>query len=116
MWFSDPKEMLKKLPPAASANVLYSFSGSSTITSTPHIKYRKISSFTAYDFPEPEVANMVELAFSKLKRSNKIRELLWRLMPYMIPSLELKSNDTNGNIEDKGSVFMELCTCNKSVP
>ena len=70
------EEILKKEPPTASAKYRYSFSGSITITSTPTIRERNISNFTAYDFPAPDFAKMTELAFSKENRSNKIKELL----------------------------------------
>ena len=39
----------------------YSRSGSITITSVSNISDLSISSFTAYDFPEPDFANVTEL-------------------------------------------------------
>src|SRR3989338_7265394 len=61
MWWSDEREILKYLPPTASARNSYSFSGSITITSTSNIKDLSISNFVAYDFPEPDLANVTEL-------------------------------------------------------
>ena len=43
----EDSEMLKKLPPKASARRLYSFSGSMTMTSKPNIRERMISSLVA---------------------------------------------------------------------
>ena len=73
---SDASEMLINVPPTASDNCLYSNSGSITITHTPTMSKRKISSFTAYDLPAPDVANTTEFAFCSENRSNKIKLLL----------------------------------------
>src|SRR3989338_7308251 len=114
-WFSEVKDILKKSPPTPSTKNSYSFSGSITITSTPHIRYLNISSFMAYDFPDPDLAKTTMLEFSKVKRSNNTKELLWPLMPYKIPSLELKSNDVNGKVVESGSVFIGMWTESKSI-
>ncbi len=61
IWCSELREILKYFPPVASARNSYSFSGSITITSVSNISVRRISSFTAYDLPEPDFANVIEL-------------------------------------------------------
>ena len=61
MWCSELREILKNRPPVASARYSYSRSGSSTITSVSNIIDRRISSFVVYDFPEPDLANVIEL-------------------------------------------------------
>ena len=66
--------------------------------------------------PEPALPNKTSLAFSKLKRSNKIKELLCLLIPYKIPSLELKSKEAKGKVEDKGPVFIGVWTKSWSKP
>jgi len=95
---------------------LYSFSGSSTITSVPVIKDLRISNFTAYDFPDPDFANMTSLAFSRENRSKRMSELLCRFIPYRMPELELRSKDKKGKSEDRGPVFMVVCDCRISFP
>ena len=95
------------LPPKVSASRWYSFSGSITITmSTPAMSERMISSFVVYDFPEPDFAKTTWFAFSSEKRSKITRLLLCRLMPYMIPSFEERSSDTNGKNDEIGPVFI----------
>ena len=81
MWCSEVSEMLKYLPPVALAIYSYSRSGSKTKISTSNIKERNISNFVKYDFPLPLLAKIMELKFSKEKRSNNTKEELWRLMP-----------------------------------
>src|SRR3989344_7418203 len=61
MWWSEFKDMLKYLPPTASAIYSYSLSGSSTMTSASNMRVLKISSLVIYDLPEPDFANMTEL-------------------------------------------------------
>src|SRR3989344_5550923 len=61
MWWSDASEISKYLPPTASAKNSYSLSGSMTIISTSNMSERKISSLIAYDFPDPDFANVTEL-------------------------------------------------------
>ena len=61
MRFSEESDMLKKRPPTAFARYSYSLSGSITITSVSNISERRISSFVAYDFPDPDFANTTEL-------------------------------------------------------
>ena len=69
-------------------------------------KYGKATTFDMeYDFPAPETANEIEFAFSSEKRSKRIKLLLWRLMPKRIPLFEVRSNDTNGNVEEMGEEF-----------
>src|SRR3989344_3454336 len=111
--FSDTS---KNTPPTDSQRCLYSDSGSTTITSAPTISDRKISNFTAYDFPAPDLANTTVLAFSMLNRSNNIKLLLCKLMPYKIPSLLVRSEETNGKVEESGSVFRLLATAKSSRP
>ncbi len=50
------------------------------------------------------------LAFSILKRSNKIKLLLWRLIPYKIPSLELRLEETKGNVVERGEELRLVLT------
>ncbi|HBY75022.1 TPA: hypothetical protein DEG21_04055 [Patescibacteria group bacterium] len=59
-----------------STNVLYSFSGSITITSVPSIRLLRISSLIAKDFQPQDFAKTVIFAFSVLNLSNIISELL----------------------------------------
>src|SRR3989344_715843 len=115
-WLGEVSEIFKKAPPTESAKASYSFSGSIIITSTPCIKYLKISNFIAYDFPEPAFAKTTELAFSKLNLSNNTKELLCRFMPYKIPSFELKSKDIKGNEVERGSVSIGVCTSDVHTP
>ncbi len=61
IWCSELSDILKYLPPVASAIYSYSRSGSMTITSVSNIKDLRISSFVAYDLPEPAVAKVTEL-------------------------------------------------------
>ena len=74
MWCSELSEILKYLPPTASARYSYSFSGSITMTSVSNISVLRISSFVIYDFPDPDLPNTTSFAFSKEKRS-KITKL-----------------------------------------
>src|SRR3989344_4156430 len=105
MWWGEVSDMLKFEPPTACERYSYSRSGSMMITSVPNMSVRKISSFMEYDFPAPETANEIEFAFSSEKRSKRIKLLLWRLMPKRIPLFEVRSNDTNGNVEEMGEEF-----------
>ena len=75
------KEILRYVPHTVSTSALYSFSGSSTITSIPIIRDLKISSFIAKDFPQPDFANTHIFAFSDRKRSKIISDLLCVLIP-----------------------------------
>src|SRR3989338_7598190 len=86
-----------------------------TMTSTPIMSERRISSFTAYDFPAPEVANTTAFAFCKLKRSKRMSELLWRLMPYKIPLSLVTSEEINGYDDAIGDVFMLNVIINSSL-
>jgi hypothetical protein len=63
-------------PQTVSTRVLYSFSGSITITSVPIIRLLRISNFTANDFHPQDFANTHIFAFSLLNLSYKIKELL----------------------------------------
>jgi len=73
--------IFRYVPQTVSASGLYSFSGSSTMTSVPSIRERSISSFTAKDFHPQDFAKTHMFAFSDEKRSKIIRELLCVLIP-----------------------------------
>src|SRR3989338_3111900 len=64
------------------------------------------SSFTAYDFPAPDVAKTVEFAFGSEKRSKMTRLSLWRLTPYRMPLSLVRSELLNGKLVASGDVFM----------
>ena len=72
----------------------------------PAMSERMISSFVVYDFPEPDFAKTTWFAFSSEKRSKITRLLLCRLMPYIIPSLEVRSSEIKGKNEEIGLVFI----------
>jgi hypothetical protein len=80
------KFIFKYVHHTVSTSVLYSFSGSITITSVHIIKLLRISNFTAKDFHHHDFAKTTILAFSTLNLSKIIKELLCVFIPYNIPS------------------------------
>ena len=76
---------------------------------------RRISSFVTYDLPPPEVPNTTEFALGRENRSNRIKLLLCRLMPYKIPLFEVRSNDTKGNVEEIGEELRYMLMPRRSV-
>src|SRR3989338_7225586 len=86
------------------------------IISVPNIKDLKASSLTKYDLPDPDLANITELAFSKVNLSKRIKESLCSLMPYMIPSLAVSSDEAKGKVVAKEVVSMLWVRLRKSCP
>ncbi len=69
-----------------------------------------------YDFPDPETAKITELALGKENLSNKTNELLCLLIPYNIPSFELRSNEIKGKTLERGLVLIRVEIERRSKP
>jgi len=68
-----------------------------------------------YDFPAPDLAKITELAFSKVKRSKIIKESLCSLIPYIMPSLAVSSEEVKGKVVAKEVVSILRVIINLSM-
>src|SRR3989344_4893429 len=85
------------------------------MTSVSNIRERSIYSFVLYDLPAPDFANVTELWFSREKRSECIKDELWRLEPERMPRFEVRSKDMKGKMDDRGAEFSFVWTSSSSV-